>query len=255
MKKALLLLVCLSFLNVLKSTAQDKDVVFENLTYVNQQFKDYNKYHTIWAVDNTTKELVCFDKFGSYRAKMDEIIIEAKDGSATLLNFKCKTGKCLKKMGETNGSRTGYSMNLSQKLSPVIEKLNAIIKEYYPNNNNNNNNRKYSSETKKNVKEILARVTEIFQTQNDYKNKWYVDWDQQHMYSVSDLCKTYIPLGKGVRIEASGKGYKFLADSKIIRAKCTSFDSYDTSTYNHLKTTPALEEVIYLFDEILTMTK
>ena len=258
MKKFSLVFLLISIFIIDKNYAQDKDLIFENLSYINNQFKQYNKYHTIWAIDYKTKELVCFDKFGSYRGKINEIIIEAKNSSATTLNLKCKSGKCLKKINDSTPVRESYSMNLSSNLNIVIEKFNEILNQFsnYDNNNSNNTNkRSYSYETKQNVKNILERLTEIFQTENKYKHKWYVNWSKNHIYSKTKSCEVFIPLGKNVRIESTSGGYRFLADSKILREKCTSFDNKVNKTYNNVNSENAKEEVIYLFEEILAMTK
>ena len=259
MKNTSLLIVILTLCLSFNSNAQDKDLIFKNLTYINNQFKQYNKYHTLWAVDYAAKEIVCFDKFGSLRGKLNEVIIEAKNGSSTLLNFKCISGKCLKKIDNATPTRDSYSMGLSQNLNTVVRKFNEIFNQFGSNNSNtnfnNSNSKKYSFEVKKNVEQILERLTEIFQTENKYQHKWYVNWDKNHIYSKTKYCEVFIPLGKGVRIENADKGYRFLADSKIIREKCTSFDNYVVKSFNNLNTTGAAEEVIYLFDEILAMTK
>ena len=256
MNKFLIIFLFLSIFIVDKSLAQDKDLIFNNLSYINNQFKQYNKYHTIWAIDYKTKELVCFDKFGSYRGKLNDIIIKVKDNSTTVLSFKCKSGKCLKKIDDPNPARESYSMSLSSNLNIVVEKFNEILNQFNNNNNSyNSNNRKYSYETKQNVKNILGRLTEIFQTENKYKHKWYVDWNKNYIYSKTKSCEVFIPLGKNVRIEPTSGGYRFLADSKILREKCTSFDNKVDKTYNNVNSENAKEEVIYLFEEILAMTK
>lgn len=262
MKKSILLIAFVTFFFTSKNYSQDTELIFKNLTYINQQFSLYNKYQTLWAVDHKSKEIFCFDKFGSYRAKISEIIIEPKDGSATLLDFKCISGSCLKPSNTSDSKKSSYNMGLSQNLTTVIRKFQEILKEYGNTNSNTNFNNtikdtsnKYHSGIKESVSQILNRITEIFQTENEYQHKWYVNWNENYIYNKSKSCEVRIPLGKNITIVKTDRGYKFTSTEKNLREKCTSFDNLVDVTYENIKSDSAKDEVIYLFQEILTMTK
>ena len=130
MKKSILLFVLISFYFISKNYAQDKDLIYENLTYINKQFNLYNKYQTLWAIDHQSKEIFCFDKFGSYRAKISEIIIEPKTKNSSTLNFKCISGSCLRPASSSAKTKSSYSMGLSQNITPVIKRFQEILRDF-----------------------------------------------------------------------------------------------------------------------------
>jgi hypothetical protein len=257
MKKTSFILLFLSLFLVEKNTAQDQKLIFDNLTYINNQFKQHNDYQTIWAIDYKSEELICFDKFGSYRGKLDEVSFQEKGNSGKILNFKCKSGNCLKQLKESGELKSAYSMGLEKNLYAVIDKFREILNEFNDNSNDENdtNYSTYTNVTKKMVEKKLNRLTEIFQTENEYKHRWFVNWTKSHMYSKTDLCEVYIPFDKGVKIERTDRGYKLFSDSKVIREKCNSFDNMVDKTNNFLNSKDAKEEVFYLFEEILALTK
>ncbi|MCL7753589.1 hypothetical protein [Polaribacter sp. Z022] len=261
-KKITLLLILTSLFSIKNTKSQDLDLVYKNLDYINKQFSLYNDYNTYWAIDTKSKEFYCFDKFGSYHGKISEIIIEKKTIDSDILNFKCISGDCLRESNATTPNKNNYSMGLSKNLASVIEKFDEIRIEYgnYTKSNNHinvnrNSSRKYSNNTKENVKNILNRLTEIFNTENKYKNKWFANWEENYIYGKTKNCEVHIPLGKQVTIEKTEKGYKFLSEEKLIREKCTSFNNLVKVTFEYINSENAKEEVVYLFNEILFLTK
>ncbi|WP_439127565.1 hypothetical protein [Polaribacter sp.] len=258
MKKLILLIVFATYFLPTKNHAQDKELIFNNLTYINQQFNLYNEFQTLWAIDYKSKEIICFDKFGSYHAKISDIIIEPKNNSAETLNFKCISGSCLKPSGSSAKKRDSYSMGLSKNLTTVTRKFQEILKQYGNTNSNSNvidNSNKYNSGIKESVGEILNRITEIFQVENKYKHKWYANWSENYIYSKTESCEVRIPLGKNISIEKTERGYKFISSEKNLREKCTSFDNLVVNTYQNINSEEAKNEVIFLFKEILSITK
>ena len=202
-----------------------------------------------------TKEIYCFDKFGSYNAKISDVFFEKKNESNTLLNIKCISTSCIKASNTNKDLKDSYSMGLSNNLNEVISKFKEISNQFGNNYNNKKVTSKYTQEIKDNVKDILNRLTDIFQTENKYKHKWYADWSKNHIYSKTNLCEVFIPLGKNVTIEKTEKGYRFLSNEENIREKCNSFDNLTKKTNNTLDSESATEEVVYLFNELLYLTK
>ena len=202
-----------------------------------------------------------YNKFGSRSGKFSDITIGLNEEATNSLKFGCKSGYCLEQSNGTDKIKF-YTMKLRNNISTVIEKFSEIIEEMNgkkveekETSSINYSTKYYSKQVKETVESTLNRLTDIFQTENKYKHKWYVNWDKNYMYSKTTSCEVIIPFNKNVSVELKESGYYFIADTKVIREKCTSFDNNVLKSYNNLKTKNAADEVVYLFQEILDLTK
>lgn len=255
MRKINSLILLLSLFTILFTNSQNKELIHKNLNYINNQFNLYNKYQTSWAIDYKTDEIYCFDEFGSLKANISDIIFEDKEGKSKILNLKCiDNSTCITESNSGKQTKNSYSMGLSKNLLDVLNKFNEIKREYN-NSSTTNSSNKYSNSVKESVNDILKRVTEIFNTENKYKNKWYVNWDKNYFYGKTKSCEVHIPFGQNIKVERTNRGYKFISSKKNIREKCRSFDDLNTITYENLNSESAKDEVIYLFNEIFYLTK
>lgn len=253
------------------SNAQDAKLINKNLSYINQQFAQYNDYETFFDIDFTTKEIICEDKFGYLRVAATDIEFRV-DGNN--VGIYCKDGSTCLQSYQKDGTRSSsdydeYTMGLREDgkiishIDEVMDDFNEIIIELggTVTTTTTNVTTNITTSDDDDIYTRLARMNQIYAEHNQFKCRWDYNASTKMLTRSSEYCVIYIPINKGVSIEyyergggGDAYGYQLTADSEVIREKCTSFDNYTKNTKDFVNDKELAKVVVNDLTAILSNT-
>jgi len=157
--------------------------VTKDINYINDQFAEFNSYHTSFSIDEGLKLLFFYDNFGTYSIYLDKSSFNIDNG---ILEINCIDGdKCIYQVKKETFEGVywdSYSMGLDGgNLSKVLDKLNEIKSITVGNN----------AYTSGGYSEELKYINDEFASYNSYNTSFDVDEDRKELVFYDDFGNYY----------------------------------------------------------------
>ena len=236
MKKIIYLIVLVGLIPLTAFTQQNKKVK-DALTYINQQFKEYNAYNMQWKVDEVKKTIISTSTYYKITYKLESLSDINYIKTDEVIEFTCTDNKnCISLYDLDDKTTTTKSTNRANLTSgptigkKVVESFYTIKTELCGNNISNNITTDLPSKPIKNdeVKKALIYINEQFKEYNAYDMQWGVDEANSLLVSKSKYFRVEYPL-------ASISSFKYKTD--IVSLSCAGDDECITSLDLDYKTT------------------
>ncbi len=236
MKKIVYLIILVSLLPLSAFTQQNKKVK-DALTYINQQFEDYNAYNMQWKVDEIKKTITSTSTYYKITYPLSSISLIKYNNSSQVMEFTCIDEENCISLFDLDTKKTSTKSTNSANLTcgttigkKVVDAFYTIQSELSGKSEVKTVSTNLPNKPIKNanVKKALTYINEQFKEYNAYDMQWGVDEENKILVSKSKYFRVEYPL-------ATISSFKF--KTEIVTLTCSGDDECISSLDLDDKTT------------------